>query len=214
MQNVFTSSTFTKLKVYSYLCFLKKWKQMHFLNSWYNCIFEGHCSLKISSSFPRHSFYRTNVLNHWFVRGATQNKRNSKCLLRAVANKENQLHFRYKCVYHNLMCLLHLNDTLSTKKLQSFEEWEWRVTNLRIKLLRPVLWHVLRICLLNITESQNMGLLRLKFESKIYQIRIKLSSQYTLFAVITIFIFKFKKGKNILRHFYLYNKKYFWYIGL
>jgi len=187
---------------------------MHFLNSWYNCIFDGHCSLKISSSFPWHSFYRTNVLNHWLVRGATQNKRNSKCLLRAVSNKENQLHCRYICVHHNLMCLLHLNDTLSTTKLKSFGEWEWGVTNLRMKLLRSVLWHVLGICLLNITESQNMSRLGLKFESKIYQIRIKLSSQYTSFADTTLFIFKLKKVKNILRHFYLYNQKYEWYIGL
>jgi hypothetical protein len=184
---------------------------MRFLNYWYNCIFDGHCSLKIS---PQHSFYLTNVLKHWLVRGATQNKRNSKCLLRAVLNKENPLHCRYKCVHHNLMCLLHLNDTLSTTNLQSFGEWEWGVTNLRMKLLGTVLWHFLGIYLLNITESQNMSRLRLKLESQISQLRIKLSSQYTLFADITLVIFKFKKRKNILRHFHLYNKKYDWYIGL
>jgi len=54
--------------------------------------------------------------------------------------------------------------------------------------------------------------LQTKFESKIYQIRIKLSNQYISFADITFFILKFKKGKNILLH--LYNQKYVRYIEL
>jgi hypothetical protein len=138
---------------------------MYFLNSWYNCIFDGHCSLKLSSSSPRQSFYRTNVLYHWLVRGVTQNKRNSKCLLWAVSNKEKQLHYRYKCVYHNLICFLYLNDILTTTKLHSFGEWEWEVTNLRMKLLRYVyiLWHFLGICLFNIQESQYMNRLRCNY---------------------------------------------------
>jgi len=54
--------------------------------------------------------------------------------------------------------------------------------------------------------------LQTKFESKTYQKRIRLSNQYTSFADITLFIFKFEKGKNILGH--VYNQKYEWYIGL
>jgi hypothetical protein len=169
----------------------------------------------MSSNFPRHSLYRTNLLNHWIVRGTTQNKRNWKCLLWAVSNKEKQLHCRYKCVYHNLVCFLYLNDTLSTTKLHSFGEWKCEVTNMRMKLLRSILWHFLWMCLRNIQESQNESVgmeLQTKFVSKTYQIRIKLSNQYNSFADITLFIFKFKKGKNMLRH--LYNQKYEWYIEL
>jgi hypothetical protein len=133
---------------------------MHFLNFWYNCIFDERCSLRMSRTFPRHSFYRTNVLNHWLVRGATQKKRNSKCLLWAMSNKEKQLHLGYKFLNHNFICFLYLIDTLSTTKLYIFGEWEWEVTNLRMKLLRSILWHFLGSCLRNIQETQNMGRLR------------------------------------------------------
>ena len=154
---------------------------MHFLNSWYNCTLDGHCPLKMSSSFPRYSFYRTNVLNNWLVRGATQKKRNSKCLLWAVSNKEKQLHCRYKRVYYNLICFLYLNDTLSTTKLHSFGEWEWVVTNLRMKLLRSILWHFLGICLRNIKESQNMSQLRCNCRQNSNTKPIKYKSNYQTF---------------------------------
>jgi len=73
-----------------------------------------------------------------------------------------------------------------------------------MKLLKSILWHFLGICLRNIQELQNESVemeLQTKFESKTYQIlvRIKVSKQYTSFADITLFIFKFKKGKNTFK---------------
>ena len=166
---------------------------MHFLNSSIIVYLTGIVHWKCPAGFCDIHFTAITCL-----------KRNSKCLLRAVSNKEKQLHCRYECVYHNLICFLYLNDTLSITKLHSFGEWEWEVTNLRMKLLKSILWHFLGICLRNIQELQNESVemeLQTKFESKTYQIlvRIKVSKQYTSFADITLFIFKFKKGKNTFK---------------